>query len=137
MPIRDLAPSDLASPRFLELLRLAAELPEEELARLRDEELPALTVIGAVEDGRLDAFAAARPVEEGLEIEYVASLVRGWGSALVRELQRTHPGAAIVARTDDDAIGFYRRLGFTDAPAPVDPRWPDRPRYRCTLAVAS
>lgn len=137
MPIRDLAPSDLASPRFLELLRLAAELPDEELVRLRDEELPALTVIGAVEDGRLDAFAAARPVEEGLEIEYVASLVRGRGSALVRELQRTHPGAAIVARTDDDAIGFYRRLGFTDAPAPVDPRWPDRPRYRCTLAVAS
>ena len=137
MPIRDLAPSDLASPRFLELLRLAAELPDEELARLRDEELPALTVIGAVEDGRLDAFAAARPVEEGLEIEYLASLRRGLGSALVRELQRTHPGAAIIALTDDDAVGFYRRLGFTEAPAPTDPRWPGRPRYRCTLAVAS
>jgi len=137
VPIRDLTPSDLASPRFLELLRLAAELPEEKLTRLRDEQLPALEVIGVVEDGRLDAFAAARPVDEGLEIEYLASLVRGRGSALVRELQRTHPGAVVIARTDDDAIGFYRRLGFTDAPAPVDPRWPDRPRYRCTLAVTS
>jgi ribosomal protein S18 acetylase RimI-like enzyme len=119
VPIRDLTPSDLASPRFLELLRRAAELPEEELARIRDEELPALSATGVVEHGRLVAFAAARPVEGGLEIEYMASDVRGQGSPLVRELQRTHPGAVIVAETDDDAIGFYRRLGFTDAPAPA------------------
>ncbi|MWV60663.1 GNAT family N-acetyltransferase [Rathayibacter sp. VKM Ac-2754] len=133
MALRDLSPADLATPRFLELLRMAAELPDEELARLRDEELPTLSIIGAVGDGGLDAFAAVRIREDGLEIEYIASRVRGLGSALVSELRRRHPGVVIVAETDDDAIGFYRRLGFTDVPAPADPRWPGRPRYRCTL----
>ncbi|KQP95962.1 MULTISPECIES: GNAT family N-acetyltransferase [unclassified Rathayibacter] len=133
MLLRDLSPADLATPRFSELLWMSAELPEEELARIRDEELPTLSLIGAVDGGTVNAFAAVRVREDGLEIEYVASLGRGLGSALVAELRRRRPGVVIVAETDDDAIGFYRRLGFTDVPAPADPRWPDRPRYRCTL----
>ena len=32
---------------------------------------------------------------------------------------------------DDDAVGFYRALDFDIGPAPSDPRWPGRRRYRC------
>ena len=35
--------------------------------------------------------------------------------------------------SDDDAIGFYRSLGFVDRSAPGDARWPDRRRYHCVL----
>jgi len=37
---------------------------------------------------------------------------RGIGSAMVRELWRRY-GKVIEAETDDDAVGFYRRIGFT------------------------
>ena len=37
----------------------------------------------------------------------------------------------VVAETDDDAVGFYRALDFDIGPAPSDPRWPGRRRYRC------
>ena len=32
---------------------------------------------------------------------------------------------------DADAVGFYRALDFDIDPAPSDPRWPGRRRYRC------
>ena len=48
-----------------------------------------------------------------------------------------HRAAPIFAQTDDDAIGFYRSLGFVDSPAPRDARWPDRQRYDCVLRSSS
>lgn len=35
-----------------------------------------------------------------------------------------HRAAPIFAQTDDDAISFYRSLGFVDSPTPRDARWP-------------
>ena len=77
---------------------------------------------------RLDAYA--------VEIEYlaVAPAVRrqGVARALVNRVQALE-AAMVVARTDDDAIGFYRDSGFQCSASATDPRWPDRQRYICVL----
>ena len=56
---------------------------------------------------------------------------------LVDAIRSTHPGLPLLAETDNDAVDFYRALGFTVEPRPPDRRWPGRPRYRCTLAASS
>lgn len=48
--------------------------------------------------------------------------------AAVQDLQLTR----LIAETDDDAVGFYRRTGFTVEP--IDSPWP-MARYRCTLRL--
>lgn len=77
---------------------------------------------------RLDACA--------VEIEYLAvnpSLRRtGVGQALVNRV-RDLEAAMVVARTDADAIGFYRAAGFQCSDTATDPRWPDEHRYLCVL----
>ena len=74
-------------------------------------------------------------------VEYLATAPaherRGPAGALIAEIRRRHPDAVVRASTDDDAIGFYRGLGFLDSPAPVDPRWPGRRRYDCSLPPSS
>ncbi|SJN21123.1 hypothetical protein FM119_02595 [Mycetocola reblochoni REB411] len=58
----------------------------------------------------------------------------GLGALLVAAVRALAPDLPLVAETDDDAVGFYRRLGFAVvALDETDPRWPDRRRYRCTL----
>ena len=60
----------------------------------------------------------------------------GIGAALVRWLCRTWPGVrSWRAETDDDAVGFYRRLGF--AVVDLGERYPGRRRYACVLRVAA
>jgi len=136
--IRDLTRPEIETPEFWRLLRLAAEVDEVGLLAIRDRELPRLTVVGALAGDVVVGFAAYAVEADGpVGLEYIATAEsqrgRGLGTSLVRELRRRHPEADLRAQTDDDAIAFYRRIGFTDAPAPPDPRWPDRPRYDCVL----
>lgn len=48
------------------------------------------------------------------------SVAPGRVTELLHEI-RHHPGAVLSARTNDDAIGFYRALGFSAASASLDP----------------
>ncbi|PQZ96228.1 hypothetical protein CQ018_02830 [Arthrobacter sp. MYb227] len=77
---------------------------------------------------RLDSYA--------VEIEYLAVAAalrrRGVGLALVNKVQELEM-AMIVARTDDDAIEFYRVVGFQCSASATDPRWPENQRYLCVL----
>jgi GrpB-like predicted nucleotidyltransferase (UPF0157 family)/GNAT superfamily N-acetyltransferase len=77
---------------------------------------------------RIDGFA--------VEIEYLAVAPalqsQGLATALVRRIQADE-AAMVVARTDDDAIGFYRVAGFHAGDSPPDSRWPGRRRYLCVL----
>ena len=150
--LHDLEPEELDSPELRSLLRLATDYDDARLSRLLVEELPRLTALtaipAAVGEGPPVALAAYAPPAPGpipprpsATIEYLATAethrLRGLASALIAEIRRRHPGAAVRTRTDDDAIGFYRGLGFFDSPAPVDPRWPGRRRYDCLLAPRS
>lgn len=141
MNVHDLTWSEITSPEFLQLLWLACESDDATLLRLRDEHLPRLAVIGVRRGGTLLGFAAYKETAQGVAIEYIAAAPEsqglGVGTALIRKLRARHPGIGILAQTDDDAIGFYRSLGFKDTPAPPDERWPERSRYDCVLAPSA
>lgn len=135
--IRALTDAELADPAFADLVLLAAEVDADALARIVQHELPRLCVVGVVEGEHVVAFAAADLRTEPALLEYIAVGVEAQGRALGRSmvdhLRARTGGGALVAETDDDAIGFYRALGFSVTTAPSDPRWPGRARYRCTL----
>lgn len=143
MHIRDLTRAEQHSAAFRELLWHAAELSDDQLDVIRDTELPELRVVGAFQFDELIGFLAHTQPAGGalITIEYIAASARlrgtGVGRALVNHVRFEHPGHDLRAETDDDAIAFYRALGFTDAPAPPDPRWPGRARYICTLPATA
>ena len=141
MNIRDLTAAEIDMPEFWHLLWFSSEYDDAKLRRVHETELPRLTVIGAWEGDDVVGFAAFKATTRGAVIEYLAvceaAQGKGVGSALVGELRRRYPHATITAQTDDDAIGFYRSLGFMDSRAPLDRRWPDRRRYDCVLPPQS
>ena len=144
--IRALTHHEILSPEFWHLLWRSCESDDDTRHRVRRDILTELSTIGAVDSDTDDrdvvvGFATYQLTERGVTIEYIATSEaaqgQGVGTQLVRALQRLYPGAVIFAQTDDDAIGFYRALGFVDAPAPRDARWPERQRYDCALHPSS
>ena len=92
------------------------------------------TFLGWQEEGEVVACAGAEALGArtvGIRSIAVAPHWRGegLGRSLIETLaERTH-AERVVAETDDDAVGFYRRCGFTAEDAP--PKF-GRPRYWCT-----
>ena len=58
---------------------------------------------------------------------------QGVGRALVSDLLSRHRGMSVVAETDDDAVGFYRALGF--AVTSLGEKYPGVRRYRCAYEM--
>lgn len=57
---------------------------------------------------------------------------RGWGRTAVRHLgTAVYPDRSLMAETDQDAVGFYARLGFSIEP--LGEKYPGRERFRCIL----
>ena len=54
---------------------------------------------------------------------------QGIGTALIRHLQLEYTPSEICAQTDDDAVGFYRKLGFVIEKEPE--LYTDTVRYHC------
>ena len=111
--MRELTDIDLASHEALALMRLAAGQPQAELRRILAEDLPGMTVYGTGPHGHPASLAAALD-GDGVTLEYIAVEAsqhgRGVGRALVEALALR--GRQIIAETDEDAVGFYRALGF-------------------------
>lgn len=137
-PLTDI---DLRTERFLALLREAAGQDDNELRRLISDVIPTMESVGVKGDAGLVAFGTYRLGTGAKVLEYLAvdDLERGCGraTALIRFIHELHPTMPLIAETDDDAVGFYRRLHFRVEDTSSDPRWPDRPRYRCTLPPLS
>ena len=114
-------------------MREAAGLPDAELRRIIAEELVLMEVVGTGPRGVPTSVAAYVSRPDGVVLEYIAVAPGlrgdGIGRALVDALASV--SGQVVAETDDDAVGFYRALDFDIDPAPSDPRWPARRRYRC------
>jgi len=139
VPIRPLTRDEIGRDAFLPLLREAAEVDADALARIRDVELRELEVVGAVDRGVVAGFAAYHVEPALVTLEYIAVTGRQRGSGLGRRLvdavRRARPDLPLHAETDDDAVGFYRGLGFEIAAAPRDSRWPTRQRYLCAIVA--
>lgn len=140
--IRRLSRTEIESDAFWSLLWDAAGVDSDALMWIRDVELPALKVIGAVDDpdgsDRVVGFTAYEVRAGRSEIHYLgvdeSARGAGIGTRLVEAVRRAAYDLPLHAQTGEAAIGFYRRLGFTISPAAQDPRWPTRQRYDCTIA---
>ena len=132
--IQALGANALESESFLALLFDAVEVDSHALLRIRDEELSRLQVAGVIDDGTVVAFAAWDATSDPLVLEYIAVDAAHRGTGLGRRLiDHVRGSRPLLADTDDDAVEFYRRLGFTISDAGRDARWPDRRRYRCVI----
>ena len=131
--IRRLVGEDLASEQMLVLMREAAGLSDAELHRILVEELAVMEVVGTGPLGAPTSVAAYVSQSYGVVLEYIAVAPELRGDGIGRALVDALAGVSgqVVAETDDDAVGFYRALNFDIGPAPSDPRWPGRRRYRC------
>ena len=131
--IRRLVGEDLASEQMLVLMREAAGLSDAELHRILVEELAVMEVVGTGPLGAPTSVAAYVSQSYGVVLEYIAVApeLRGDGIGLALVDALAGVSGQVVAETDDDAVGFYRALDFDIGPAPSDPRWPGRRRYRC------
>jgi ribosomal protein S18 acetylase RimI-like enzyme len=138
--IRLLSTAEIATDSFRRLLWRAAEVDDAALAAIVSDELPELTVLGIVDDDGPVGFVAFGARDGVMEIDYIAVSERaagqGWGRALVDAVRARAGDRPLRAETDDDAVDFYRRLGFAvRAAGGPDPRWPDRRRYDCLLSA--
>ncbi|WP_220093975.1 GNAT family N-acetyltransferase [Arthrobacter sp. AQ5-05] len=126
-----------ANPAFRALLTAASDATGADLDALiegiKDHQL--LLVHDAA--GEPAALAVYRRIDGfAVELEYLAVAPglrhQGVAGALVRRIQ-ADAAAMVVARTEDDAIGFYRAAGFHASASPADPRRPSRRRHLCVL----
>ena len=137
-PIRPLTRAEIVSPAVGPMLWEAATVDADALMHIRDVELPHLEVIGSADDaGDVVGFAAFARHRDHLELHYLAvsetARGAGLGSRLIDAVRAADPSLPLRAETDDDAVDFYRTLGFTVTGAPRDARWPARRRYRCEM----
>jgi N-acetylglutamate synthase-like GNAT family acetyltransferase len=94
--------------------------------------------IGWEEAGQIVACAGAERLDSdtiGIRSIAVVPLWRshGLGRALLAALVERAGAKKVVAETDDDAVGFYRRCGFSVADAPAKF---GRSRYWCVREVS-
>ncbi|OKX83579.1 GNAT family N-acetyltransferase [Corynebacterium glutamicum] len=133
MKIEIFSPAATRSAEFAHLLWLASGYSAEKLKYTITHEISQMTTIG-FRDGTFPiAFASYIHEPSRAVIEYIAVKEThqgmGLGSQLLNAVAKTHP--EIYLETDDDAVDFYRKQGFSIAPKDRDPRWPDRERYAC------
>ncbi len=138
MDLRD-AKATLMEPDALAVLALSAYEPTEEKMKKRaaaHQEDSGVSAYGCWKDGRLTGLVVLRSQTDGLEILSIGVLpeTRGHGvaSALLDHTREVMHPRKLVAETDDDAVGFYRRYGF-DIQS-LGEKYPGVVRYRCTLS---
>lgn len=132
MKIEIFSPEALQSAEFAHLLWLASGYSAAQLDHTITHEISQMTTIGIFEDA---SPSRLRPISMNQlgRSSYIAVLEShqgmGLGSQLLNVVATSFP--EIYLETDDDAVDFYRKLGFVISPKERDPRWPDRERYAC------
>ena len=121
--------------RVLEQSHGSTEALEEACAHCRSGEW---TFIGWQEGEEILACAGAEQLTGGtIGIRSIAVAPawrhRGLGRTLLDSLAGRAGASMVVAETDDDAVGFYRRCGFAIEDAP--PKF-GRPRYWCVHEIS-
>lgn len=96
----------------------------------------AVSVFGWYDEGRLEGVIALRKMDgRAYEIMSIAvdsaSRRKGIGSALIEYAKAQKDCDSLCAETDDDAVGFYRRLGFFVVS--LGEKYENVTRYLCTL----
>lgn len=128
MFVRELVWSEIAEAVLRDAVGLGTAVP-------RYGELHGTRLVGWLADGVLAAAAGLVVDERAVRIGHIAARTdqrgRGYGAALVQAIADDVAPLPLVAETDDDAVDFYRRVGF--AVGEIDSPYPT-PRYRCILS---
>jgi len=129
----------LSDPAVLHLLAASAYDNSLENANKKAEEYRSqhnLSIYGWVENGEVLGMCGFK-IYHTSHVEVLAIAVaenirkRGTGRAMINALQNEFL-LPITAETDDDAVGFYRKVGFATVGAPEKK---GVPRWACTLAA--
>ncbi|GIO16082.1 N-acetyltransferase [Cohnella xylanilytica] len=137
----DLKP-DLERPEVLELLEMTVfpdpERLERAIGEYRDDPRNELRGYRSEEENRLIGLIGSRLDPEGeLEIRHIAVVPdergRGYGRAMILELLAEKDPRVIVARTDEEAVDFYRNIGFTIES--LGETVPGTERFKCTYVT--
>ena len=95
-------------------------------------------LVGWEEDGLLVACAGLKRDDTDIVVRSIAvaaaSRGRGVGRSLLDAVAGVATARRLVAETDDDAVGFYERCGFTAEE--IEPKG-GRRRYRCSRPVGA
>jgi ribosomal protein S18 acetylase RimI-like enzyme len=97
---------------------------------------PARHLVGFEQTGALVGLLGVKIEPEHATIHQIAvqpqARSQGVGREMVRWLVETAGMTRVVAETDNDAVGFYRRLGFSVVSL-GDERYPGTERFECRL----
>ena len=111
--VRPLTADEIAADAFLALLWEAAGVDTDALIRIRDVELPTMTVVGTVEDGRVLGFAAFGADAHGAdraELHYIAvaheARGTGLGSRLVDAAFCSLPSRPLYVISYNESVYF-------------------------------
>lgn len=89
---------------------------------------------GYFSNGLITALIGLTQFENEIEISHLAvgeeSRLKGVGKKLVEFIVEIHPSERVYLETDDDAVGFYKSLGFHVEY--LGEKYPGFPRYLCT-----
>ena len=139
LDLRD-AKATLMEPDALAVLALSVYEPTEEKMKKRaaaHQKDSGVSAYGCWMNGRLTGLVILRSQADGMEILSIGVLpkARGHGvaSALLDHAREVMHPRKLVAETDDDAVGFYRRYGF-DIQS-LGEKYPGIVRHRCTFAL--
>lgn len=137
----DLKP-ELNRPEVLELLEMTVfpdpERLEEAIGDYRADSLNELRGYLPEEEAGLIGLIGSRMDSEGeLEIRHIAVVPeergKGYGRAMILELLAEKDPRIIVALTDEEAVDFYRNIGFTIES--LGETIPGTERFKCTYVT--
>lgn len=127
----------LDKPQVYELLEMAVFPDPDRIVEVLREyrEDPSLDIRGFYEEETLIGVIGSRMGDDGvLEIRHIAVAPdergQGYGRGMILTLLEAQNPKAIVAETDEEAVNFYRGIGFTVES--LGERYPGVERFRCT-----
>ena len=136
LTVRSALPSDLRTARFVEIVARAMYRPDDSTMAdfiTKAQRSNATVRVACAGDQVLGVIVSEEQDDATIEITSIAAAGfaerQGVGTALVLDLLSRHRGVSVVAETDDDAVGFYRTLGFSITS--LGERHPGVTRYRC------
>lgn len=129
----------LGDPIVEELIEYAT-LPEPEHVTAALEEYKqkdSLQLYGFEDEEQLVALIGIDKQDEKVEIRHLAVLpenrLKGYGRGIISEMISAVKPEVVIAETDEEAVDFYRNIGFIVYS--LGEKYPGVERYRCVFEI--
>ena len=129
----------LEDPIVQELIEYAT-LPEQEyvLAALKEyKEQDSMTLYGFEDEEQLVALIGIEKKNQEVQIKHLAVLpenrLKGYGRGIISEMISIVKPEVVTAETDEEAVDFYRNIGFIVYS--LGEKYPGVERFRCVFEI--